>query len=195
MKRNPGRSKLRGVFLILLFVSGAALFAGCQPNTEPTEEAVAQFVPPTANPAQTLVPNPTPQPLPTRQVNCQNQLKFVDDLTVPDGSEYLPGEQITKRWLIKNDGSCNWDQYYSLQLISGLALGADKTQALFPARQSTRAVLEITFYAPDNPGRYNSWWQAYDPEGNRFGDPVYMEIAVVEELSEEVEDGDEEASQ
>ncbi|MFN2280410.1 MAG: NBR1-Ig-like domain-containing protein [Anaerolineales bacterium] len=54
-------------------------------------------------------------------------------------------------------------------------------QALYPARQATKAVLEIIFTAPDNPGRYNSWWQAYDPDGNRFGDPVYLEISVVSE--------------
>ena len=58
-------------------------------------------------------------------------------------------------------------------------------QGLYPARQSTKAVLEITFNAPDNPGRYNSWWQAYDPDGARFGDPFYVEISVVEEVLEE----------
>lgn len=141
-------------------------------------------MPPTADPGQSQPTQPAPPPQPTRQSNCQNQLKFLEDLTVPDGKEFTPGQQITKRWLIRNEGTCNWDRYYTIQLISGLALGAEKVQALYPARQSTKAVLEILFYAPDNPGRYNSWWQAYDPEGGRFGDPFYMEIFVVEEIAE-----------
>ena len=163
----------------------AVLLTSCQALPQSPEEIeVAQFVPPSADPGQAQPTRPASQAQPTRQSNCQNQLKFIDDLTVPDGSEFFPGQQITKRWLIKNEGTCNWDQYYTLQLISGLALGANQVQALYPARQSTEAVLEILFYAPDNPGRYNSWWQAYDPDGGRFGDPVYMEISVVEELIE-----------
>jgi hypothetical protein len=142
-------------------------------------------MPPTANPAQEQSPGSAPPLLPTRQSDCLNQLEFLDDLTIPDGTEVLPGEKITKRWLIKNTGSCNWNSSYSVQLISGLALGAEKIQGLYPARQSSKAILEISFSAPDNPGRYNSWWQAYDPDGNRFGDPFYIEISVVEPLTEE----------
>lgn len=145
-----------------------------------TPSPVSHFIPPTLNPAANI-PLSQPTILPTRQANCLNQLQFEDDLSIPDGTEVLPGQKIIKRWLISNQGSCNWNEAYSIQLISGLALGADKVQQLFPARQNTDAVLEITFSAPDNPGRYNTWWQAYDPDGNRFGDPVYMEIAVLDQ--------------
>jgi len=173
-------------FRVIPFLILAVLITGCQPDiagTEPTE--AAHFVPPTSDPGQEVIARPAPTPLPTRQANCSNQLEFVDDLTVPDGTEFFPGEMIIKRWLIENTGSCSWNASYSLQLISGLALGAEKAQGLYPARQSTRAVIEITFNAPDNPGRYNSWWQASDPDGSRFGDPFYMEISVVEEVEEE----------
>jgi hypothetical protein len=177
--------KLRGISTDIRLVAGLILATvmlnGCRTGVEyatPTAEPL--FIPPTANPAdsyQVLTPE---SPLPTRQADCQDQLQFVDDLTVPDGSEVAPGERITKRWLVVNQGSCSWDQTYSLQLISGLALGAETRQQLYPARQGTEFVLEIIFTAPESPGRYNSWWQAYDPDGGRFGDPVYVEIAVVE---------------
>jgi len=179
-------------FRIIPFLILAILITGCQtdsPRPEPTQ--AAHFVPPTSNPAQEVISEAAPPPLPTRQANCSNQLEFRDDLTVPDGTEFTPGEMIIKRWLVENTGSCSWNASYSLQLISGLVLGAEKVQSLYPARQSTRAIIEITFHAPDNPGRYNSWWQAYDPDGRRFGDPFYMEISVVEEFEEEapVEEG------
>lgn len=158
------------------------LLTGCRGGlTAPTETPRPNFIPPTANPAHSLDPAAAFTPLPTRQLDCENQLQFLDDLTVPDGMEVKPGQAITKRWLVRNNGSCNWDQSYSLGLISGLALGAERVQDLYPARQSTEAVLEILFTAPDNPGRYNSWWQAYDPDGNRFGDPIYLEISVISE--------------
>lgn len=178
-------------FSVIPFLILASLMTGCQADSAgPEPSQAAHFVPPTANPAQEISAGPAPTPLPTRQANCSNQLEFLDDVTVPDGTEFLPGELITKRWLVKNTGSCNWNASYSLQLISGLALGADKVQGLYPARQSTKAVIEITFNAPDNPGRYNTWWQAYDAVGGRFGDPFYMEISVVEEVEEEVVEED-----
>jgi hypothetical protein len=168
-------NKLNSIFWLLILI---LLISACNTGeVNITPSPVVHFVPPTLNPAVD-VPLPQPTILPTRQANCQNMLGFEDDLSIPDGTEVSPGQKITKRWLISNQGSCNWNQAYSLQLISGLALGAETNQQLYPARQNTNAVLEIIFSAPDNPGRYNSWWQAYDPDGNRFGDPVYMEIAV-----------------
>jgi hypothetical protein len=181
MKNILPKLLIRAQPLLLVF-----LMVGCQSGaSDPTITPEAHFLPPTADPSVPQNAAILPTPLPTRQASCENQLVFRDDLTVPDGMEVLPGEKFAKRWLIANEGSCNWDQSYSLQLISGLSLGADKYHHLYPARQSTEAVLEIIFTAPDNPGRYNSWWQAYDPDGNRFGDPVFMEISVVEKISED----------
>lgn len=171
-------SKGCGLLLILL----ASLITGCGPGSaSPTSTPRANFIPPANNPAAGENQPAEFIPLPTRQPDCDDQLRFVDDLTVPDGTEVSPGEEITKRWLIRNEGTCSWNRSYSLQLISGLSLGAGTIHQLYPARQSTEAVLEIQFTAPDNPGRYNTWWQAYDPDGNRFGDPIFMDIAVVTE--------------
>jgi hypothetical protein len=167
------KSSLACLVLVLLIT------AGCQARDNPsTPTTEILFVPPTANQDLDTV-SPIPIIQPTRQTDCLNQLKFKADLTIPDGTEVSPGEKISKRWLIVNGGGCNWDQSYSIQLISGLALGAETVQHLYPARQNSEVVIEIVFTAPDNPGRYNTWWQAYDPDGNRFGDPVFMEISVI----------------
>jgi hypothetical protein len=177
MVMNKSVPKLAKYCLVIILI---CLAAGCQSDIQSvTPSPEAHFVPPTSN-AEVIIPPMEPTAQPTRQANCQNQLKFKDDLTIPDGTEVKPGQRIVKRWLVINKGSCNWDQSYSLQLISGLALGAETSQYLYPARQNSEAVLEIIFFAPDNPGNYNTWWQAYDSDGARFGDPVYMDIAVVD---------------
>ncbi len=166
------------IWIVLLVL----LVTGCQAKEPaPTGTPEALFVPPASGENNEQNPEaPTAAP-PTQQGNCVNQLRYIKDLTIPDGTEVLEGEKITKRWLITNEGSCNWDQSYSFQLISGLALGAKKYQLLYPARQGSRAIVEISFTAPDNPGRYNSWWQAFDSKGKRFGDPLYMDISVLSE--------------
>jgi len=158
------------------------LVTGCQAKEPaPIGTPEALFIPPTSGENHEQNSETPPPASPTQQANCVNQLRYIKDLTIPDGTEVLEGEKITKRWLITNEGSCNWDQSYSFQLISGLALGAKKVQLLNPARQGSRAILEISFTAPDNPGRYNSWWQAFDSSGKRFGDPLYMDISVLSE--------------
>ncbi len=168
----------RKMWIVLLVI----LVTGCQVvKPAPTGTPEALFIPPTSGENHEQNSEAPSIALPTQQGNCVNQLRYKKDLTIPDGTEVLEGEKITKRWLITNEGSCNWDQSYSLQLISGLALGAKKYQLLYPVRQGSRAILEISFTAPNNPGRYNSWWQAFDSNGKRFGDPLYMDISVLSE--------------
>ncbi len=41
---------------------------------------------------------------------CEDNLKFVADLTVPDGTIVARGALIDKRWQVENNGSCNWDE-------------------------------------------------------------------------------------
>jgi hypothetical protein len=178
LKKMRSRKALNiGIWIGILLLASS-----CQDTSSrvtPTPEVL--FVPPTPGPYSFASEATSIPPPPTQQGRCKNQLKYLKDLTIPDGSEVAPGKKITKRWLISNEGSCNWDQSYSFQLISGLALGAEKVQELYPVRQGAKAVVEITFTAPDNPGRYNSWWQAFDPKGGRFGDSLYMDIMVVKD--------------
>ena len=181
MENSPlTKMRIRKALSFGIWIGVLLLASGCQDITSgqtPTPETL--FVPPTPGPYSFVSEATSVPPPPTQQGRCKNQLKYLKDLTIPDGSDVAPGKKITKRWLISNEGSCNWDQSYSFQLISGLALGAEKVQDLNPIRQGAKGIVEITFTAPDNPGRYNSWWQAYDPKGNRFGDSLFIDIMVV----------------
>jgi len=129
-----------------------------------------------------LTPTPTPEPtvevsaLPTPE--CSNILTFLEDLTIPDGTLTHPGEALDKRWLVQNNGSCNWNEQYRLKLVSGPALGVPEEQSLYPARSGTQAIIRILFTAPDQSGLQRSAWQAFSPEGEAFGDPFYLEVLV-----------------
>lgn len=142
------------------------------------------YIPPTqAPPSQTptRLPPSTPMELrPAATPACTNQLTFQDDLTIPDGSLVAPGEALDKRWEVENSGSCNWDQRYSLRLVAGSDLGAKPQMGLYPARSGTVAPIRILFNAPGEPGPYRSAWQAYGPEGEAFGDQIFIDIVVAE---------------
>jgi hypothetical protein len=117
------------------------------------------------------------QPTPTPQ--CADNLSFIADLTIPDGTEVPIGSWVDKRWQVENSGSCNWDQRYKLRFIAGDNLSAQAEYVLYPARSGTQAPMRILFTAPGEAGSYRSAWQAYNPSGEPFGDPIFMEISVV----------------
>jgi hypothetical protein len=115
-------------------------------------------------------PAPTPA--------CLDNLNWISDVTIPDGSQVGPKSTLDKRWEVKNSGNCNWDEHYRLRLTAGPGMNAAQEQAMFPARSGTKVVLRIVFQAPADPGKYRSAWQAYNPEGHPFGDPIFIDIEV-----------------
>jgi len=100
-------------------------------------------------------------------------------VTIPDGTSVLINSSIDKQWLVQNSGSCNWDSTYRLKWIGGDTLGAETEQLLYPARAGGQAALRIIFTAPTELGEYESAWQAVDPNGNVFGDLIFIKINVV----------------
>ena len=102
----------------------------------------------------------------------------MDDITFDDNTSVLPDASIDKQWLVQNSGTCNWDSTYRLKWISGDPLGARQEQVIFPARAGTQVTLRIIFTAPTVEGTYESGWQAYAPDGNAFGDIIWMKIIV-----------------
>ena len=178
MLRIRLRPHLLAILLTLIFASA------CAPKTTPT-----LFRPPTQPeptqvlPTTTLVPalyTAVPSPTITATITgpCTNNLEFIQDGTIPDGTSISFGATIDKQWLVKNSGTCNWDSTYRLKWIGGDPLGAAEEQALYPARAGTQATLRILFTAPTIENSYESAWQAVDPNGNVFGDLIFIKIIV-----------------
>lgn len=144
------------------------------PTRENTQDIPSQLAITDDSISGTEIPPPQPSPSP----DCTSGLVFIEDLTIPDGTTVQQGEILDKRWLVENNGSCNWDQRFSLRLIAGPDMAPQTEYALFPARSGTQAEIRIQFTAPQEPGAHRSAWQAHDPGGNLFGDPIYIEVVV-----------------
>lgn len=183
---------LPAVLLALTFIlSACAPTATTTPFVPPTEVIPTQLPTTTpigsnsnnALPTFTLAPPPSPTPEPTLTPTatpevCTNNLTYIQDLTVSDGTVVQPGSSVEKEWLVSNSGTCNWDSSYRLEWIGGDTLGASTDQALYPARAGTQVTLRIVFTAPSAAGTYQSTWQAFAPDGSAFGDSVYIQIEV-----------------
>jgi hypothetical protein len=170
-----------GLFLVLLmvllvFLPGCGFSPQRSAPVAATEKTpfVAPTVPPTPVPTKA---QPTPV-RPTQKTNCTNVLSYIRDVTIPDGTEIAPGASLDKRWEVENSGTCNWDETYTLKLTTEVPLGSPKVQLLYPARSGTRLEIRILLKAPMEAGNYKSVWQAYDPSGKAFGDPITIDIVV-----------------
>ncbi len=172
---------LTRTFLFLVLLTTAA----CSSRPTPTlfVPPTAIVIPPTAVPLASPVP-PTSTSVPTATAvtptaaPCTNDLSFVQDVTIPDGTSVAPAETVDKQWLVTNTGSCNWDAGYRLKLVGGDALGVPTEQALYPARAGTQATLRIVFTSPQAGGEYSSVWQAFAPDGTAFGQTINIQIIV-----------------
>ena len=176
---------------VLLLAGLIACLCGCRRSRFRNVEYV-QYRPPTL--VATVVNTPTVNPItpmPTAvDINCNSYLTYLDDVTVPDGTIFVPGDEIVKTWSVRNDGDCTWNEKYTLRYIDGSAMEAKQNQALPKLAPGEEGEVTVVFTAPQTVGSYYSGWQAYDPQGKPFGDEIYMEIYVdpyhtVDETQEE----------
>ena len=178
---------IRWLVVSLLLLSGCAPLVTSTPFIPPAAPPLpsATFSPEPGPPLDISTPTPIPaspttisvSPEPTGE-SCTNDLAYDLDLTVPDGTIVQPGASIEKQWLVTNSGTCDWNGSYRLKLVGGDTLGAAPEQALYPALAGAQVTLQINFTAPLSAGTYQSGWQAFDPDGNAFGDLFYMTITV-----------------
>jgi hypothetical protein len=156
------------------YPSPAALALPASPTPAPSPTATVFVLP---SPAPTVTPTPALLAA-TATPACQASLHFISDLTVPDGTVVAAGDRVDKRWQVENNGTCNWDGRYRLRRISGPDFGLPEDQALYPARASTQVTIRMLLQIPAEPGVYRSAWQAVDPQGQLFGDPIFVEVVV-----------------
>lgn len=159
-------------------LAGAVLFAACSRSLLPADQGY--FIAPTlAGNSESIVLETSTSPPPSPTPPCENNLVFLRDINVPDGTQIAAGASFEKSWELRNDGTCSWVQGYIVQLQSGSeGLGAVPRQPLPPAAPGETIVLTIQFTAPTTPGRYRSLWKAHDFGGEPFGVGFYVEIVV-----------------
>jgi hypothetical protein len=166
-------------------VAGTGLFTNEPPSATPTSTspstqpptATSTSIPPTATP---VPPTPTPTPLP-----C-NWVKFVKDVTIPDGSVFPPNAVFTKTWRLKNIGLCTWTRDYMLVFDSGERMeGAKAVQIGKNADPGESVDLSVDLIAPQKDGTYRGYWKLSTPDGQIFGmgdtakKPFWVEIKVI----------------
>lgn len=185
MKRKTNFYSSIEIVIAIICLSVLIAACGYLPPTRslPTEQQSELFKAPpregsatATDDAQPAAPDATTEP--TQIPNCSNGLEYIADISIPDGTQLNPGTVFVKEWQVKNSGTCNWNNSYSLHLVSGEAMGAETTQAIVPTQNGTETVLRIEFIAPAEPGKYSGTWRAFGSDGEAFGQWLTIEIGV-----------------
>lgn len=114
----------------------------------------------------------------TRNPYCNNKIRSINDLTIPDGTKLAPNEIFRKTWSFKNGGTCIWDQGYTLIFTGGDAMGGKRMvnlpRTVYPGE---RVEISIDLQAPSIPGRYRGYYMVQDSLGYTFGYGSYANSA------------------
>jgi hypothetical protein len=140
--------------------------------------------PPTATPAptNTLAPTqaltPTATLAPTASAGTDKAL-YVSDVTIPDGTNFQPGDTFKKTWQIKNAGTSTWTTSYRLAYVAGDQMGGPASVPVPNEVAPGQTVnISVDLKAPSDGGEYTGYWRMMNASGKLFDSSVYVKINV-----------------
>jgi hypothetical protein len=128
-----------------------------------------------SQPSATVAPSNTPPASATAtdspdSATVCDRVRFVEDVTVPDDTEFEPGETFTKTWRLRNAGTCTWTTAYKLVFDSGDAMGGQASMNLPSSVAPGQEIeLSVNLKAPTNENGYIGYWKLENASGQRFG--------------------------
>lgn len=128
---------------------------------------------------------PAPQLVPSEKL----EMAFLSDVTIPDGSEIIAGENFSKVWRLSNSGTTTWPLGCRLTLESntGECLSTVKFVDIPGEVPSGSAVtISVEMEAPKKTGRHVSYWRMHGPSGAAFGARIWVDIISVEKPAPQV---------
>lgn len=144
-------------------------------NQTPTQ------VTPSPSSTQTRIPE-TPSP------RCNLAAPGVPiDVTIPDNTQFPPGQEFTKTWRLQNVGECTWSTEYALVFYSGEQMSA-LARVPLPGEVGPGKIVDISvdMVAPQLPGTYQGYWKISTASGFEFGigtngdEPFWVKIIVLD---------------
>lgn len=143
---------------------------GTQTPTSATPAGNSTTTETVQNPTDTQsAPSSTPVPPTDIPIPC-NWAAFIRDISVPDGTYFLPYTTFTKTWRLQNIGTCTWNPNYSLVFYNGSAMSGPASARLNTTVYPGQTLdLSINLTAPGVPGRYVGYWKLATDYGAVFG--------------------------
>ncbi len=130
-------------------------------------------------------PDVTPDP---PEESCIDGMAAVGDLTFDDENMsnppvVSPNQTFQKGWRVRNVGTCTWDSGYALAYVSGnvpsAQMGGSRVFVEGDVAPGETYDFVATLRAPSLPGTYQAFWEMEDPDGQGFGERVWVGVTVI----------------
>jgi hypothetical protein len=116
------------------------------------------------------------KPAPTA-ASCSN-MKFVSDVTIPDGTQMPVGQTFTKTWRVQNTGTCTWTTSYKLVFSYGDAMGGQTLNLASTVATGASVDLSVAMKVPNKAGKLAGVWALADDRGQYFGPTLTVVINI-----------------
>jgi hypothetical protein len=142
------------------------------PTSTPTSTATQT---PTYTPTPSNTPTSTPTPTATP---CVPTASFVADVTVPDNTQFLPGQAFEKVWRVENSGGCNWGEGTRWVFVSGERMSAPDSVAVADTLPGDSVDISVRMVAPSAPGTHRGTWRLQSAAGLFISSGFWVQIVV-----------------
>jgi polar amino acid transport system substrate-binding protein len=134
---------------------------------------------PAVTPTPMPQPTATPIPFPTSTPpGCYDSMAFVQDMSIPDGTQIKQGENFSKIWRIRNIGTCAWNNSYKLDFVQGDRMSGIAAFVTGNLPTGVMYDMVVNLKAPNVSGVYTGIWQMVNDKGIPFGERVRVRITV-----------------
>ena len=145
-----------------------------------TAQAQATSTPPGTETPVPLAPSETPTVIPTgtEMVTPCDNLRFINDGLVIDGSIMKPGEEFEKTWKVVNSGTCTWAAGYQMIFDHGVTMGGSTIVLSSDILPGDNLEITLKLKAPEKRGVFTGYWRFVNNSEVPFG-PMLNVIIVV----------------
>ena len=106
---------------------------------------------------------------------CYNAA-LVEDVTVPPGTKFNPGDTFKKTWRLINTGTCDWLADFKITYVGGNLFGSDTTKIRQRVAIGNTGDISLPMVAPAGVGTVVSNWQMATDTGALFGPVLTVSI-------------------
>jgi len=132
----------------------------------------------TPTPAAQVVVTEQAPAVASKQVEAKPAMRFVRDVTFPDGTKVQPGSVFVKTWRVRNDGAASWTAGTVLVTAGGDLLTAADLSISVPLATSGEEVdISATMTAPAATGRHTAYFRL-QKDGTSFGQRLWADVRV-----------------
>lgn len=119
--------------------------------------------------------------------SCVWGMAYVADLNLDDKNMKAPpvmqpGQQFTKKWRVRNSGTCAWEPNFTLRYVSGnrpeAEMGAVPVAVGKRVEPGQTVDLAANLRAPTSFGTFQAFWKMHNAAGKSFGETIWVGIQV-----------------